>query len=422
MLNPDGVIHGNYRSNISGYDLNKKWENPSKVYHPEIFYLKKLIRSIQEVGQVLLFCDLHGHSMKKNAFVYGCHDARHPRSGKEFPLLMSRIFKGFSFKDCSFLDKEQEEGTSRTFLAKELQHCDIYALESSFCGPEHDNIHFTVRHFEELGEKFCEALLLYFHDRIRQIHVEAAMREKSYFPNQDASYESLPEFEELRRFGEGDLEQFEDCVNSENSQLSEEEEEAKTVLDDKVIKKYLMMRYMRPNTNGLKRNNILIRKSLSKDLTKMRLGDFLNTKSNSPTKRRELYETPAKQDKPKIALKLPSEKKEITPKLFEPIDIVTTYDKRHKSVKALNELEKTARGDRATVKIVLNKNYEFKEKEREDEPIFKNTFLKGLPREEPKSERKMSDFIIRKKVPYGDDKNSINLFNSVLSSLRKDKK
>jgi len=25
MLNPDGVIHGNYRSSISGYDLNRKW-------------------------------------------------------------------------------------------------------------------------------------------------------------------------------------------------------------------------------------------------------------------------------------------------------------------------------------------------------------------------------------------------------------
>ena len=47
MLNPDGVIHGNYRSNISGYDLNRKWANPSKIYHPEIFYLKKLIMSIQ---------------------------------------------------------------------------------------------------------------------------------------------------------------------------------------------------------------------------------------------------------------------------------------------------------------------------------------------------------------------------------------
>ena len=34
MLNPDVVIHGNYRSNISGYDLNRKWTNPSKIYQP----------------------------------------------------------------------------------------------------------------------------------------------------------------------------------------------------------------------------------------------------------------------------------------------------------------------------------------------------------------------------------------------------
>jgi len=29
MLNPDGVINGNYRCAISGYDLNRKWGNPS---------------------------------------------------------------------------------------------------------------------------------------------------------------------------------------------------------------------------------------------------------------------------------------------------------------------------------------------------------------------------------------------------------
>ena len=43
MLNPDGVIHGNYRSNLSGYDLNKKWDNPSKSFHPEIYNFKKMI-------------------------------------------------------------------------------------------------------------------------------------------------------------------------------------------------------------------------------------------------------------------------------------------------------------------------------------------------------------------------------------------
>jgi hypothetical protein len=57
-------------------------------------------------------------------------------------------------------------------------------------------------------------------------------------------------------------------------------------LEEKTIKKYLMMRYMRPQTTSLKRNSILIRKSQSKDMTKMRLGDFLNTKSNSPVKRK----------------------------------------------------------------------------------------------------------------------------------------
>jgi hypothetical protein len=29
-----------------------------------------------------MFCDLHGHSMKKNAFIYGCHDSQNPKKGK----------------------------------------------------------------------------------------------------------------------------------------------------------------------------------------------------------------------------------------------------------------------------------------------------------------------------------------------------
>jgi murein tripeptide amidase MpaA len=43
MVNPDGVVHGNYRSNLSGCDLNRKWENPSKSYHSEVYNLKRMI-------------------------------------------------------------------------------------------------------------------------------------------------------------------------------------------------------------------------------------------------------------------------------------------------------------------------------------------------------------------------------------------
>ena len=30
MLNPDGVIHGNYRCSLAGCDLNRQWKKPSK--------------------------------------------------------------------------------------------------------------------------------------------------------------------------------------------------------------------------------------------------------------------------------------------------------------------------------------------------------------------------------------------------------
>jgi len=40
MLNPDGVIHGNYRCSLLGCDLNRKWQTPNKFLHPTIFYTK----------------------------------------------------------------------------------------------------------------------------------------------------------------------------------------------------------------------------------------------------------------------------------------------------------------------------------------------------------------------------------------------
>ena len=64
MLNPDGVINGNYRCSLSGCDLNRRWKTPSKKLQPTIYAIKKLIKQINEERQVILFCDLHGHSRK----------------------------------------------------------------------------------------------------------------------------------------------------------------------------------------------------------------------------------------------------------------------------------------------------------------------------------------------------------------------
>ena len=72
MLNPDGVKYGNYRCNLLGYDLNRRWGNPNQFLDPTIYALKSLIRQFTEEREVKLFCDMHGHSRKTHAFMFGC--------------------------------------------------------------------------------------------------------------------------------------------------------------------------------------------------------------------------------------------------------------------------------------------------------------------------------------------------------------
>ena len=34
MINPDGVIYGNFRTNLAGFDLNRQWQEPDRWLHP----------------------------------------------------------------------------------------------------------------------------------------------------------------------------------------------------------------------------------------------------------------------------------------------------------------------------------------------------------------------------------------------------
>jgi hypothetical protein len=72
MLNPDGVIIGNYRCSLSGHDLNRQWLSPSPRLFPEISSVKAMMRKTLESREIFLYCDFHGHSRAKNLFMYGC--------------------------------------------------------------------------------------------------------------------------------------------------------------------------------------------------------------------------------------------------------------------------------------------------------------------------------------------------------------
>jgi murein tripeptide amidase MpaA len=74
MLNPDGVVHGNYRCSLAGCDLNRRWNKPVEDLHPAIYKMKEVMIKVSQSRIITAFIDLHGHSRKKSIFTYGCVD------------------------------------------------------------------------------------------------------------------------------------------------------------------------------------------------------------------------------------------------------------------------------------------------------------------------------------------------------------
>ena len=79
LLAVDGVIVGNYRCNLTGVDLNRKYLKPQEQRHPTIFHLKNLIANFRQDRAVVLYLDLHGHSKKQDVFMYGCNNMENER-------------------------------------------------------------------------------------------------------------------------------------------------------------------------------------------------------------------------------------------------------------------------------------------------------------------------------------------------------
>jgi len=48
MLNPDGVVAGNFRTSYSGKDLNRQFDKLNKFIYPEIYALDQFAKHLKQ--------------------------------------------------------------------------------------------------------------------------------------------------------------------------------------------------------------------------------------------------------------------------------------------------------------------------------------------------------------------------------------
>uniref|UniRef100_A0A452I7R3 Cytosolic carboxypeptidase 2 n=1 Tax=Gopherus agassizii TaxID=38772 RepID=A0A452I7R3_9SAUR len=165
MLNPDGVIVGNYRCSLAGRDLNRSYQTVLKESFPCIWHTRRMIQRVLEEREVLLYCDFHGHSRKNNVFMYGCNNKSTPAQRlheRIFPLMLSKNAPDkFSFHSCKFKVQKSKEGTGRIVMWR-MGIPNSYTMESTFSGStlgRKSDSHFTSEDLKSLGYHICDTLL-----------------------------------------------------------------------------------------------------------------------------------------------------------------------------------------------------------------------------------------------------------------------
>ncbi|KAM6202249.1 LOW QUALITY PROTEIN: cytosolic carboxypeptidase 3 [Rhynchocyon petersi] len=166
MLNPDGVIVGNYRCSLAGRDLNRSYTSVLKQSFPSVWYTRNMISRLMEKREVILYCDLHGHSKKENIFMYGCDGSSRSKTlylqQRIFPLMLSKNCPDkFSFLACKFNIQKSKEGTGRVVMWR-MGIRNSFTMEATFCGSTLGNkrgTHFNTKDLESMGYHFCDSLL-----------------------------------------------------------------------------------------------------------------------------------------------------------------------------------------------------------------------------------------------------------------------
>ncbi|KAM3147684.1 hypothetical protein pb186bvf_000012 [Paramecium bursaria] len=148
IVNVDGVIHGNQRCNVQGYDMNRKWNQDDDNIIKE---LRNYFQEFNSQYKIKLILDLHGHSKKTNGFFYG-------QQCSQYLKQVCNIDKRFDLEKSRFMYSSKIlEATARVTLQNLFKEALVYTVEISYQGYQVKDqiIDFTIQDFKEMGKSLC---------------------------------------------------------------------------------------------------------------------------------------------------------------------------------------------------------------------------------------------------------------------------
>ena len=181
MLNPDGVIHGHYRNNILGKDLNRMWQDPRPNLTPTIYYLKKLI----SINKPFFFFFFHGHSNMPNCALYCCSPPKkkknkffnYPNANtKSYHFFEEKVFMRIFEEEAKFYEKTGEKykiqksklKSARGVIYNEFNVYFTYALETGLMtkyNKQNNNINdiilepSTINEYYQIGSDYISSFI-----------------------------------------------------------------------------------------------------------------------------------------------------------------------------------------------------------------------------------------------------------------------
>ena len=117
--------------------------------------MKRLVERISETHDLELYLDFHGHSRKKNMFVFGPdYNLTQPEYYKSrvLPKLLASHTSIFRYYGCSYAISSDKRSTARAVMLNEMMIPLVYTVETSlgfyFDYVQHRNAVFTKEKYE----------------------------------------------------------------------------------------------------------------------------------------------------------------------------------------------------------------------------------------------------------------------------------